>query len=121
MKAKKKKAKKKKPSSSDSSGRDIQGRFTKGNRNSVGNVGKSSEHAKALKKALVAAVTEDDIKEILAKMITQAKDGDNYARKELFDRLWGRAIQEVDIGENAVKSITDIMAICGIGNADSNS
>ena len=77
--------------------------------------------AKKLKKTLIEAVSEKDIKAIVKKMLIQAKAGDNYARKELFDRLWGRAIQEVDIGENAVKSITDILAICGIGNENSDS
>ncbi len=123
VKKAKKKAKKKvkkKRGSSANAGRDNNGYFAKGNKIGVGNTGRSSEHARELKRALIEAVTEKDIKAILKKMITQAKAGDNYARKELFDRLWGRAIQEVDIGDNTVKTITDILAICGIGNASSD-
>ena len=96
----KKKARKSKPSSSANTGRDKQGKFVKGNSLSVGNVGKSNEHAKALKKAALEETTIEDLKAIWRKMIENAKDGDNCARKELFDRLWGRAIQEVDLGPN---------------------
>ncbi len=111
-----KKKAKKNPSTSDNTGRNNKGQFGKGNKCSVGNVGQSSEQAKELKKVLIAAVTEKDIKAIVRKMISQAKKGDNYARKELFDRLWGRAIQEVDLGEETRKSIFDILAVCGLGN-----
>ena len=114
-----KKAKKRKTkirSTSGSTGRDSKGLFVKGNRCSIGNVGKSSEHAKELKKAFLSVVTEEDITAIVKKMVSQAKEGDNYARKELFDRLWGRALQEVDLGEETRKTMFDILAVCGIGN-----
>lgn len=104
-----------KPRSNGKDGRTSQGKFTKGNTLSRGNSGGGNkEKAKALKKALIEAVTEEDIKAIVEKMKSQAKAGDSAARKELFDRLWGRAIQEVDIGEKTVNSIADIMAVIGI-------
>lgn len=117
----KKKAKKRKPSSVGSkSGRNSNGKFVKGNRNSVGNKGNTNEKAKALKTILLKTITEKDIKAIVKKMVEQSKLGDDRARKELFDRLWGRAIQEVDLGENTAKTIFDILAVCGLGNGDGN-
>lgn len=116
-----KKAKKKKPRAHGTDGRNKDGKFKKGNQCAIGNKSHTNEKAKALKQALLDVVTEKDIIAVGKKMLSQAKAGDNYARKELFDRLWGRALQEVDIGENAVKSITDILAIVGIGDASSNS
>lgn len=122
-KKKKKKVKKKKPRSNGKlgGGRNNKGQFLKGHKYSVGNLGNTNLHARALKTALLEAVTEKDIEAIAKKLLSKAKAGDIQATKELFDRLWGRAIQEVDIGANAVKSITDILAIVGIGNASSDS
>lgn len=115
--AKKKKAKR---SNSASSGRDSKGHFIKGNKVSVGNIGPSSEYAKQLKQVLLGQVKEKDIKAIVKKMIAQSKAGDDKARKELFDRLWGKAPQEVDLGDSAAKTLFDILAICGLngGNGD---
>ena len=108
---------KRKPRSHGKDGRKSNGRFSKGNTLSRGNSGGGNkEKAKELKRILIEAVTEKDIKAIVKKMKSQAKAGDALARKELFDRLWGRAIQEVDIGEKTVKSIPEIVAIIGIGN-----
>ena len=112
----KKKKTKSKPRAVGADGRTNEGKFTKGNQCSVGNKSRTSEKAKALKRVLLEAVTEKDIKVIAKKMLSQAKSGDQYARKELFDRLWGRAIQEVDLGEETRKTIFDILAVCGIGN-----
>lgn len=105
-----------KRSSSDSAGRSSKGYFAKGNQIGLGNKGKSSEKARELKKALLNAVTEEDIKVIVTKMISQAREGDTPSTKELFDRIWGKAKQEVDFGENTVNSLVDILArMCGNG------
>ena len=112
--------KKHKPSSNGRHGRNNKGQFTKGNKISVGNKGNVNEKARELKKALIEAVCEKDIKAISKKLIDKAKAGDIPATKELFDRLWGRAIQEVDLGDTAAKTIFDILAVCGLngGNGD---
>ena len=118
---KKKKAKKATPRSIGKDGRNSKGQFQKGNTLSKGNSGGGNkEDAKKLKRTLIEAVSEKDIKLIVKKMVFQAKNGDAAARKELFDRLWGRAIQEVDIGDNTAKTIFDILAVCGLngGNGD---
>lgn len=109
-----KKKSKRKPRANGTDGRNIKGQFEKGNSLSVGNKSHTNEKAKALKKALLEAITEKDIKKIGKKLVSKAKGGDVPATKELFDRLWGRAIQEVDIGEKTVNSIADIMAVIGI-------
>ena len=121
-KSKKKKAKKKnvksKPRAHGTDGRSTKGKFVKGNQCAIGNKSHTSEHAKALKIALLLAVTKKDIEAIGKKMISEAKKGNIPAAKELFDRLWGRAIQEVDIGDNAAKTIFDILAVCGLNNGN---
>lgn len=104
-----------KPSNSGNSGRTKTGQFKEGNQLGIGNRGPSSEKAKALKQALMDAVTEEDLKEVVKKMLLQAKEGDTSARRELFDRVWGKSKQEVDLGDNTIKSIMDIMAVIGIG------
>ena len=121
VKKKKKKAKKTKPSSNGgNTGRDNKGKFGKGNSCSKGNKGNTNEKAKALKAVLLKTITEKDIKKIGRALVKKALAGDVPATKELFDRLWGRAIQEVDLGENTAKTIFDILAVCGLngGNGD---
>ena len=115
-----KKPKKRKPSSNGRHGRNNKGQFAKGHKLSVGNKGHVNEKARELKKALIEAVGEKDIKAISKKLIEKAKAGDIPATRELFDRLWGRAIQEVDLGDTAAKTIFDILAVCGLngGNGD---
>ena len=117
----KKKKTKAKPRSNGKDGRNSNGQFKEGNILSRGNSGGGNkEKAKELKRALIDAVTEKDIIAILKKMLSQAKKGDAAARKELFDRLWGRAIQEVDLGEETRRTIFDILAVCGLSNDNSD-
>ncbi len=93
-----KKAAKKKPRNNGNGGRNSSGQFAKGNKCGKGSLGNTNVHARELKKALISAVTEKDIALIAEKLLTKAKAGDIHSIKELFDRLWGRATQEVDIG-----------------------
>ena len=97
-KAKKKKsAKKPKPRPNGKLGRDSKGKFAKGNSLSKGNLGNTNEPAKKLKQALIDAISEKDIEDIAKKLVTKAKTGDIPAIKELFDRLWGRSSQSVEV------------------------
>lgn len=96
-KKKKTKTKKRKPRAHGTDGRSEEGKFTKGNQCALNNKSHTNEKAKALKEALLDSVTEKDIKAIVKKMKAQAKAGDHNARKELFDRLWGRAPQAVEV------------------------
>ena len=107
---------KRKPSTNGADGRNSDGQFAKGNRLSVGNKSHTNEKAIALKEAYINAITEDDIKKIVTEQISKAKKGNTIAAKEIFDRLWGRAKQEVELGENATNTLVDIVArMCGHG------
>ena len=82
-------------------GRTSGGKFTKGHRISVGNKGnRTMTRAKELHRVLYNAVGTASLKKIIEKMIEQAKKGDKDARKECFDRLWGKAQQNLVIGGN---------------------
>lgn len=90
------------------------GRFVKGNKAAVGRAEKPADQkAHQLKQALINAISVSDIKVIARRLILKAKKGDVIAAREIFDRLWGRAKQEVDIGENMIKSLVDIAARMG--------
>ena len=70
------------------SSRDGAGRFGPGNR-----VGKGNPHAKrvaALRSALLEAVSEDDMRAVIATIVEQAKQGDVMAARVLFERVLGK-------------------------------
>ena len=89
--------KKKKPAKAGAGGRANSGRFQKGTSGNPEGGNSATKHNKALKAAFDKAITEDDIKAVVAKMIKQARNGDAAARKEMLDRLWGRPAQAVEI------------------------
>jgi len=79
--------------------RDDQGRFLPGNPGGPGN-----PHVAAVgawRKALVEAVTPEDVGAVTRKLVAKAKEGESWAVKELFDRCLGRPQQrmELDTGE----------------------
>jgi len=89
----------KKPIDNGRNGRKKNGQFEKGHTYSQCKRHiEATEKSRALKKALINAVSEDDIKKIGQILIDKAKKGDIPAIKELFDRLWGRSPQSVEIG-----------------------
>ena len=110
VKKKAKLKKKHKPLPNGQSDRDSKGQFVRGNKASKGIVKKSDKKSRTLKNALIEAVTEKDIKAIAKKLISKAKKGEVIAIRELFDRLWGRAKQEVEIGDKTFDSLVDIAA-----------
>lgn len=88
-------------------GRNAAGRFLPGNPGGPGNphAGKVGK----LRTALVEAVTEQDIKDIVSELVKAAKSGDIPAAKLLFDRVIGKcsvldepAGKPEDIGRNRV-------------------
>ena len=83
--------------------RSRRGTFVKGNPGGPGRPKGSSDKAEAheLKAALVAAVTTEDIAAITRALVEKAKKGNPYAAVVLFDRIWGKAPQDVNLGGNA--------------------
>ena len=72
-------------------GRDGRGRFAKGNAGGPGNP-HACKVAK-LRSALLAAVTEDDVREIIERLVRLAKEGDLASIRELFLRTIGRPLE----------------------------
>lgn len=75
------------PSQNSDGGRDENGRFIKGYKGGPGN-----PHAKRvaeLRAAMFAAVTAEDLREVIVAMVGAAKGGDVPAAKELLQRLLG--------------------------------
>lgn len=76
------------PSANGVNGRDAAGRFAEGNLGGPGN-----PHAKEvarLRSAMLNAVTVDDLRAIVTKLVDQAKAGSVPAAKEILDRCLGR-------------------------------
>ena len=78
-------------SSPNGSGRDQHGRFAKGNAGGPGNP--YAAKVARLRAALLAAVTEDDVREIVERLVRLAKEGDTVAVRELFLRTLGRPLE----------------------------
>jgi len=81
-----------KPSATESYGdRGPDGRFRPGNRAAKGN-----PHAAAvarLRSALLAAVTPDDVAEIVRALVAKARRGDVVAARELLSRVLGPPVE----------------------------
>lgn len=97
----------------------IKGRFVRGNNAAVGRADKPiDQKAKRLKEAYINAITEKDIKAIVAGQVKKAKEGDTAAAKEVFDRLWGRAKQEIDVEHSGSISFTEALSKATKGEED---
>lgn len=69
--------------------RDAAGRFAPGNRAAAGRSKPYAKQALARRRALLEAVDEDDIREIVGRIVEAAKGGDLDAGKWLVDRVAG--------------------------------
>ena len=76
------------PSQAASGGRDNRGRFGPGNKAGTGNP--YAKRVAQLRSAMMATVTEQDIAEVITKMLQLAKGGDMVAAKELLLRTLGK-------------------------------
>lgn len=83
------------PSTNGANGRGSGGRFAAGNAGGPGN-----PHAKRvaeLRAVLLAAVTDRDLRAIVAKLVERAKAGELPAIRELLDRLLGKPLSGVAV------------------------
>lgn len=80
-----------KPSPDGPNGRDAAGRFAKGNSGGKGNP--YAKRVALLRKAMLDAVTEEDIGAILGKLVELALSGNVPAAKEVLDRCLGRTLE----------------------------
>lgn len=69
-------------------GRDQSGKFAAGNAFGRGNP--TARHAQRLRQLFITAVTEDDVKEIVRKLVELAKGGDIQAANLLLTRALGK-------------------------------
>jgi hypothetical protein len=83
------------PSPNGSNGqRDSRGRFAKGNPGGPGN-----PHGRAvarLRSAILSAVSEKDLYDVVAALVSKAKSGDVVAARELLDRIGGKPFASLD-------------------------
>ena len=70
------------------SGRNLDGRFGAGNAYGRGNP--TAKHAQKLRQLFVRAVSEDDIKAIVCKLVLMAREGDIQAANLLLTRALGK-------------------------------
>jgi hypothetical protein len=82
------------PSAAEGNGRDSRGRFAKGNRGGPGNP--FARQVASLRKALLDAVSEDDMREVARALIERARSGDPAAAKLLFQYVLGKPAEAVD-------------------------
>ena len=96
------------PSPNGLNGRDERGRFAAGNPGGPGN-----PHAKKvgkLRSAMLTAVTDDEMRSIVKKLVELARSGNVPAAKEVLDRCLGRPVEadlleRLDELETMLKSV----------------
>lgn len=96
------------PSPNGPNGRDARGRFMEGNPGGPGNP--HAAQVGRLRSALLDAVTEDDMRQIVAALVEKAKGGSIQAARVLFDRVLGQPLaadilERVEQLERAVEGV----------------
>lgn len=86
--------------------RNEQGRFIKGNRAGKGRP--IGSRVDALRRALIEAVTTDDIRSIIGAVIIQARNGDINAAKLVFSQVLGNPAQMDIIERSGLKRLEDV-------------
>jgi hypothetical protein len=85
------KTEKSNPSPAEFNGRDVDGRFAKGNK--VGKGNPLAARVQKLRAAMLNCVTTKDVKDVVAVILKQAKAGDLVACRELLDRCLGKPLE----------------------------
>ena len=91
---------------SNGGGRDaVTGRFLQGNPGGPGNpMGKQLNRLRA---ALIRAVDDDDLEEVIGTLVRQAKGGDVASAKVLLERLFGKPYQELHLSADNNQFVPD--------------
>lgn len=76
------------PTANGANGRAGAGRFAKGNPGGPGNP--HAKRAQEMRKAFYAAVSDEDLAEVVRALIREAKAGDVQAAREVLDRCLGK-------------------------------
>ena len=76
------------------------GQFVEGWKGGPGNP--NNGKVLALRRALLATVTEQDVKDVIAKLVSMAKKGDRFAIRELLDRTLGKPKSSIDVQLSAM-------------------
>ena len=79
------------PSTHGRDGRDRQGRFARGNREGRGNP--LAGRAAKLRAIALEAVTFEDMRTVIKKLVALAKEGDVAAARELLNRVLGPPVE----------------------------
>ncbi len=87
------------PSPNGCNGRTASGQFAVGNAGGPGNP--HGRRVERLRAALLDAVTDDDVRAIVAKLVEMAKGGDLRAMKEVLDRTLGKSLAAVSLDVSA--------------------
>jgi hypothetical protein len=82
------------PQPDPTEGRDARGRFTKNNKGGPGNP--FARRVASLRQVLLDTVTDEDIREIAAALIVQAREGNLAATKLLFSYVLGKPSESVN-------------------------
>ena len=82
------------PSTNGDNGRDAGGRFAKGNPGGPGNP--FARRVARLRSLLLDAVSDDDLRAVVAKMVEKAKAGDVAAAREVLTRTIGKPTDAID-------------------------
>ena len=98
------------PSTAAGDGRRTNGRFTAGN--SFGQGNPHARQAEKLRSALFAAVTEEDLRDVVAALIKEAKAGNVQAAREVLDRTLGKP-EAYDVAERLEALETLLEALKG--------
>ncbi len=81
------------PLANGGNGRGGHGRFLPGNQAAVGRGNPHADRVHAWRSAMVATVTEDDLRAVIAKLVERALAGEPWAIKEVLDRCLGKSVQ----------------------------
>lgn len=94
-----------KPNTNGKNGQDEKGRFVAGNKVAEGHTNPRALHVQKLRAALEKAVSEKDLQQIVAALKRKAKKGDTHAADILFDRIFGKPIQQHELGQDTMETL----------------